>query len=107
MAMAGTLTTHVLDIMHGRPAAGMEIEVWRLGRAGDQPELLTGPHTGEDGRPVVSLAEDGGLAVGSDELVFPVGAYFTALCVDLPEPPFLDRVPGRFGIADPQAHYPL
>jgi len=35
MAMAGTLTTHVLDIMHGRPAAGMEIEVWRLGRAGD------------------------------------------------------------------------
>jgi len=51
------------------------------------------------------LAEDGGLAVGSYELVFAVGAYFTALGVDLPEPPFLDRVPVRFGIADPEAHY--
>jgi 5-hydroxyisourate hydrolase-like protein (transthyretin family) len=34
-----------------------------------------------------------------------VGAYFAALGVDLPEPPFLDRVPVRFGIADPEAHY--
>jgi 5-hydroxyisourate hydrolase len=105
MAMAGTLTTHVLDIMHGRPAAGMEIEVWRLGRAGDEPELLTGTHTGEDGRPVVSLVADGGLAVGSYELVFAVGTYFAALGADLPEPPFLDRVAVRFGIADPEAQY--
>ncbi len=66
---------------------------------------LTGTHTGEDGRPVVWLVADGGLAVGSYEFVFAVGAYFAALGADLPEPPFLDRVAVRFGIADPEAQY--
>jgi 5-hydroxyisourate hydrolase len=37
--------------------------------------------------------------------VFAVGAYFAALEPALPNPPFLDEVPVRFGIADPALHY--
>ena len=42
---------------------------------------------------------------GAWELVFHVSEYFTALGVELPEPPFLDRVTLRFGIAAATEHY--
>jgi 5-hydroxyisourate hydrolase-like protein (transthyretin family) len=37
------------------------------------------------------------------EIVFDVGEYFAEK--GLPDPPFLGRVPVRFGIADPSSHY--
>jgi 5-hydroxyisourate hydrolase len=87
-----SLTTHVLDIAHGRPAAGVEIELARLG-----PRLvLTTAVTNADGRtddPLLSVTE-----AGEYELVFAVGAYFG-------DHAFLDRVPVRFRISDPDAHY--
>ena len=44
------------------------------------------------------------LAPGRYRLEFSAGAYFRALGLDLPEPPFLDVVPIAFGIAEPDAH---
>ena len=41
----------------------------------------------------------------SIELVFQAGAYFRALNLDIPEPPFVDEVVLRFGIADAGQHY--
>ena len=38
--MAGRLTTHVLDIVHGRPAAGIHIELFRVNPEGDVRERL-------------------------------------------------------------------
>ena len=38
-------------------------------------------------------------------MVFHVAEYFRAQGTKLSEPPFLDRVPIRFGIADASAHY--
>ena len=102
--MPGRLTTHVLDTAQGKPAAGMEIELWRLDDGGARERLKT-VRTNADGRADAPLLADEGLAVGSYELIFAVGVYFAAQPVATAEPPFLDRVPVRFAIADPGAHY--
>lgn len=99
--MPGRLTTHVLDTAHGRPAAGVEIELYRL-EDGDRALLAT-TRTNADGRTDAPLLQDGALAAGVYELVFAVGAYFAA--GGIADPPFLDRIPLRFGVANPAAHY--
>ena len=101
--MAGRLTTHVLDTAHGRPAAGMQIELFAI-RAGG-PALLKTVQTNHDGRIDLPLLSGSELTVGTLELVFHAGDYFAAGGVAASMPMFLDRVPVRFGIADPAAHY--
>jgi len=102
--MAGRLTTHVLDIASGIPAAGVEIELWRL--SGDNERAwLKVVRTNADGRTEAPLLEDDEMVAGIYELVFTVGAYFAERGAQGGSPPFLDRVPVRFGIADPAAHY--
>jgi 5-hydroxyisourate hydrolase len=99
----GKLTTHVLDTTHGRPAAGMRIELYRV-RDGLRSRL--GDHrSNADGRCDAPLREGGALLVGVYELDFHVGDYYAALGLDLPQPRFLDVVTLRFGIADAQSHY--
>jgi 5-hydroxyisourate hydrolase len=100
---AGWLTTHVLDTARGRPAAGVAVELWRLDAGGEHRTLLTTATTNADGRTDRPLLASGELEVGVYELVFAVGAYFAAVAA--PQPPFLDRVPVRFGVADPATHY--
>ena len=58
-----------------------------------------------DGRAPGPLLEGVALRVGRYRLVFEVAAYFRAKGVALAEPPFLDRVPIEFAIADAAAHY--
>ena len=94
--MSGLLTTHVLDTAHGRPAAGVEIELARF--ADGARQVLRTATTNADGRTDEPLIGNGELRAGEYELVFGVGDYFG-------ERPFLDRVPVRFTIADPGAHY--
>ena len=103
--MPGKLTTHVLDTAHGRPAEGVTIELWRLTPDGDARTLLTSVRTNGDGRTAAPLLAEDKLLAGQYELVFVVGAYFAARADQASAPPFLDRVPVRFGIADPDAHY--
>ncbi|MFI5273128.1 MAG: hydroxyisourate hydrolase [Ktedonobacterales bacterium] len=102
--MSGALTTHVLDTAAGRPAAGMVVELWRYDSSG-VASLLKTARTNADGRPDAPLLAGAELRPGMYELVFAVAAYFRAQGHTLPEPPFLDRVPVRFGIADTGAHY--
>ncbi len=103
--MAGRLTTHVLDTMHGRPAAGVTIQLWRLHASDEGRELLKRVRTNANGRTEEPLLMNTEFVVGRYELVFVVGAYFAALQVPVSAPPFLDEVPVRFGLADPDAHY--
>src|SRR5262245_17536084 len=98
----GKLSTHVLDTAHGRPAEGMEIEL-AVFDAGAWKKLKR-VRTNADGRTDAPLLE-GKLPVGQYRLTFDVAAYYRALGVTLPEPPFLDRVPLRFGVADANANY--
>jgi 5-hydroxyisourate hydrolase len=103
--MSGMLTTHVLDTMHGCPAANMQIQLWRINPPDAHRELLKTVYTVSNGRTESPLLQGDELTSGSYELVFAVGAYFAAWQLALPEPPFLDTVPIRFGIADAGAHY--
>lgn len=92
-----TLSTHVLDTMHGRPAAGLEVTL-----IAPQGEVIRGI-TNADGR-CPGLVE-GDLAPGRYALRFAVAAYFRAAGVVLPDPPFLDEVTIDFGIAGDGGHY--
>jgi 5-hydroxyisourate hydrolase len=99
----GKLTTHVLDTMHGGPAAGMGVELLRLGE-GDAQSLKR-IVLNHDGRADAPLLEGAALQVGRYRLVFEVEAYFRGRGVALPEPAFLGAVPLDFGIADTASHY--
>jgi 5-hydroxyisourate hydrolase len=95
----GKLTTHVLNVAAGIPAAGMRIEL-RGGAA-----LIGAAQTDADGRCGAPLLQGAALSIGRYSLTFHVAAYFRALGQPLPEPPFLDEVVIAFGIADPQQNY--
>ena len=100
----GKLTTHVLDTAHGRPGAGIKIELFALSD-GERRGLIAAAVTNADGRCDAPLAEGGAFVAGEYELVFHAGDYFAAAGVALPEPRFIDRVVLRFGVADATAHY--
>lgn len=97
----GCLTTHVLDTAQGRPAGGLRVDLYRVGHA---DQLATGT-TNDDGRLEAPLLEGEALTVGTYELVFHAGDYLHAQDLSLTDPPFLDQVVIRFGIADPEEHY--
>jgi 5-hydroxyisourate hydrolase len=98
------LTTHVLDTARGRPAAGMALELARIDENGNR-RILKAVRTNSDGRTDAPLLGEGELEGGVYEIVFDVGEYFAGGGTGVPDPPFLGRVPVRFGIADPSSHY--
>jgi len=99
----GRLSTHVLDTVNGKPAAGVMITLDRL-RAEGGRDRVTQVLTNADGRTDEPLLS-GMLEPGTYELRFEIGAYFRGLGSTLSEPAFLDIVPIRFGIADADGHY--
>jgi len=99
----GRLTTHVLDTAHGRPAGGMQVDLFRL--EGIERVLLKIVQTNMDGRVDGPLLEGVELEAGMYELEFHVGHYFAALGIESADPRFLEVVPVRFGVSDPLAHY--
>ncbi|GCE09680.1 hydroxyisourate hydrolase [Dictyobacter aurantiacus] len=103
--MPGRLTTHVLDTTQGRPAADVPLQLWLLGGEGARRTLLKALHTNQDGRTSEPLLQGHELVLGRYELVFAVGKYFVAQGLALADPPFLDEVPIRFGIARVEEHY--
>lgn len=102
-AMAGYLTTHVLDTARGCPAEGVRIVLYRLAEGGRSRIAET--VTNHDGRSDAPILPAAGFATGSYELVFHAGDYLRATGQAAAEPLFLDEVPIRFGMNDPQAHY--
>ena len=99
----GHLSTHVLDTVNGRPGAGIAVTLDRLGADGSR-ERLAEAVTNADGRTDAPLLT-GALVPGTYELTFAIGVYFRGLGTTLPEPAFLDLVPIRFGIAEPEGRY--
>jgi 2-oxo-4-hydroxy-4-carboxy-5-ureidoimidazoline decarboxylase len=99
----GRLSTHVLDNVSGSPAAGVRIALYEIG--GSARGLLTETVTNADGRTDKPLMGGGPLRVGTYELQFHVGDYFASRQVALADPPFLDIVPVRFSIAEPEGNY--
>ncbi len=111
----GKLTTHVLNIAAGVPAAGMlcELRVVSL-TAGPGPgaptaaepgSVLFSGETNADGRCAAPLLQGAALRHGRYTLTFHVARYFRALEERLADPPFLDEVVIGFGIADAEQNY--
>ena len=98
----GRLTTHVLDTMAGTPAAGLDVELRTVGEDARRLKTVT---TNADGRVDAPLLEGDALVVGRYELRFLAGAYLRARHGIGADPPFLDEIPVRFGISDPDQHY--
>ena len=100
----GHLSTHVLDTMNGRPAAGMQVMLQRMD--GLQAVTLKSFTLNGDGRHEGGpLLDAQAMAAGRYRLVFSVAPYFRALGVALPEPAFIDQVQLDFGMADAAGHY--
>jgi 5-hydroxyisourate hydrolase len=104
----GKLTTHVLNVAAGVPAAGMRVEL-RAAAATSSTALAPPPlataQTNADGRCPAPLLEGAALRTGRYTLTFHVAAYYRTLGQALPEPPFLDEVVIAFGVADPHRDY--
>ncbi len=98
------LSTHVLDTMHGCPAAGMAVSLHE--RRGENYVLVKQFALNADGRNHDGpLYDNVSLKTGRYRLSFDVGMYFKNKGVALPEPAFLDIVHLDFGVAHTDQHY--
>jgi 2-oxo-4-hydroxy-4-carboxy-5-ureidoimidazoline decarboxylase len=99
----GRLSTHVLDTVSGKPAAGVRIVLMERGASAEG--ILKEAITDADGRTDEPLLAGAPLRIGTYEIAFHVGAYFATRGTATASPPFLDVVPIRFAIAEPKGHY--
>ncbi len=99
----GRLSTHVLDTANGRPAAGVTIELYRLD--GGARALIKTAKTNADGRTDEPLLAGDAFRPGGYEIEFHIGEHFRRTGVKTAQPPFLDIVPIRFHVAEPDGHY--
>ena len=83
--MSVSISTHVLDVERGRPAAGVRVELW-------QDDLVTAGETDGDGR-IAQLAAD--LEPGVYRLLF------------RPESPFFKGVGIEVALEEGHYHVPL
>jgi 5-hydroxyisourate hydrolase len=95
--LAATLSTHVLDAVSGRPAAGVALTLERRSDAGWTP--VGRGSTDADGR-CAELASDG-LEPGVWRLVFDTGSYFAAAGVR----GFYPEVCVVFAVTEPGHHH--
>ena len=100
--MPGKISTHVLDLMAGCPAAGLRIELRRISPG---PALHKTAVTNADGRTDAPPLVAPELTAGVYQLEFHVAEYFASKSVPSTKVPFLDIVPVRFGVADAAQSY--
>jgi 2-oxo-4-hydroxy-4-carboxy-5-ureidoimidazoline decarboxylase len=103
LAVHGRLSTHVLDTHSGKPAAGIAVELIELSDLG-KSRIITRAITNADGRTDTPLVGGRPVPVGRYELTFSVGRYFAERGVPMSDPPFLDQIPLRFSVSDPEGH---
>ncbi|WP_379155900.1 hydroxyisourate hydrolase [Paenibacillus sp. sgz5001063] len=113
--MSGRLTTHVLDLSHGLPAAGMKLQLWSLEES--SWKLLREATTNHDGRLDAPLLEGAELIPGCYELLFMSGDYYrgrelkgsddegNSVDQEQQKPFFLENIPIRFNITNTTDHY--
>ncbi|HTB02985.1 MAG TPA: 2-oxo-4-hydroxy-4-carboxy-5-ureidoimidazoline decarboxylase [Bradyrhizobium sp.] len=99
----GRLSTHVLDTHSGKPAAGIAVELVELSELGSI-RVVTRAITNSDGRTDQPLIGGRPVPIGRYELTFSVGRYFAERGVPLSDPPFLDSIPLRFSVSEPEGH---
>jgi 2-oxo-4-hydroxy-4-carboxy-5-ureidoimidazoline decarboxylase len=103
LQVQGRLSTHVLDTHSGKPAAGIAVELIELSNLGES-RVVTRAVTNADGRTDQPLIGGRPVPIGRYELMFSVGSYFAQRQVPMSDPPFLDQIPLRFSVSDPEGH---
>jgi 5-hydroxyisourate hydrolase len=94
------ITTHVLDLASGRPAADIAVELHRV--EPDARDYLVGQgRTDREGRVRKLLSDGATLLPGAYRLTFDTLAYFTAQS----QTAFYPTVQVTFQVTDPAAHY--
>ncbi len=99
----GRLSTHVLDTHSGRPAEGVAVELVELSDLGAS-RVVTRTITNADGRTDQPLIYHRPVPIGRYELTFSVADYFAGRQVAASDPPFLDQIPLRFSVSEPESH---
>jgi 2-oxo-4-hydroxy-4-carboxy-5-ureidoimidazoline decarboxylase len=103
LPVTGRLSTHVLDTHNGKPAAGISIVLTELSDLGES-RVVARVVTNSDGRTDQPLIGGRPVPIGRYELMFSVGDYFSGRGVPMSDPPFLDQIPLRFSVSDPEGH---
>ena len=103
LAVHGRLSTHVLDTHSGKPAAGISVVLTELSDLGES-RVIARAVTNSDGRTDQPLIGGRPVPIGRYELMFRVGDYFAGRSVPMSDPPFLDQIPLRFSVSDPEGH---
>ncbi|MDB5654663.1 MAG: 2-oxo-4-hydroxy-4-carboxy-5-ureidoimidazoline decarboxylase [Tardiphaga sp.] len=99
----GRLSTHVLDTHSGKPAAAIAVELIELSDLGAS-RVIARTVTNSDGRTDAPLIGGRPVPIGRYELRFSTADYFAGKNVPLSDPPFLDVIPLRFSVSDPEGH---
>jgi 2-oxo-4-hydroxy-4-carboxy-5-ureidoimidazoline decarboxylase len=99
----GRLSTHVLDTHSGKPAAGISVVLTELSNLGEA-RVIARAVTNTDGRTDQPLIGGRPVPIGRYELMFSVGEYFAGRGVPMSDPPFLDQIPLRFSVSEPEGH---
>jgi 2-oxo-4-hydroxy-4-carboxy-5-ureidoimidazoline decarboxylase len=99
----GRLSTHVLDTHSGKPAVGIPVELIELSALGEN-RVVARTLTNHDGRTDQPLIGGRPVPIGDYELRFKVADYFASKNVPLSDPPFLDSIPLRFSVSEPEGH---
>lgn len=96
MTINATLSTHILNLDEGSPAAGVRVELRATDVAGTAGPILAHALTDDDGR-TSAMPE---LSAGSYELTFAIGDWFAARNQEC----FYPRVRIEF-VVNTQRHY--
>lgn len=91
------ISTHVLDIAKGAPAAGITVELYRA------DYMIQASRTNSDGRAGTPLLTADRIAAGTYEIVFIVDDYLRAQHPE--QPPFFDRITIRFAVDEEEGNY--
>lgn len=102
--MAGGISVHAVDVARGRPAQGMQVDIYALEGV---RKVIAGGKLAGNGALDHPVVQGDGVKGGTYEVVFHVGDYLRATGAPTSTPPFLDLVPFRFTIADAAQHYHL
>jgi 5-hydroxyisourate hydrolase len=104
------ISTHVLDIAAGRPAAGMRVRLERVASAAEAEtagrEQIAAASTDADGR-IASLGPER-IAPGTYRLIFDTGGYFAQSPAGTgsgTDGAFFPEVTVTFAVADGRDHY--
>jgi len=103
-ATGGQLTLHAIDTYFGQTRADLKIDLSIQNNSGEY-ELIKSVMTVERGRTENPVLEPSELKNGRYELLLHLDEYFGRLASDIPSPPFLGKVPIRFGVYDASQNF--